>query len=129
MGDWVGSRGCECFECINETPFQEELRLLKTIGWSAKYVTVSCGKDGRMLDTDAEQINRDIVESIDKGCPILSRRINNHRYSITIGYEDDGASSARKRSMERAPQRAANTGMPKPSHMQIGRRSWWIISC
>lgn len=89
-GDWVGSRGCECFGNNNETPFQEELRLLKTIGWSAKYVIVSRDNDGRMLNTDEEQIKRDFVESIDKGYPILSRRTNNHRYSIIIGYEDDG---------------------------------------
>lgn len=89
-GDWVGSRGCECFGNNNETPFEEELRLLKTIGWSAKYVIVSRDKDGKMLNTDEEQLKRDFVESIDKGYPILSRRTNNHRYSIIIGYEDDG---------------------------------------
>jgi AraC-like DNA-binding protein len=89
-GDWVRSRGCECFGNINETPFQEELRLLKTIGWSAKYVVVSRDKDGTMLNTDEEQIKRDFVESIDKGFPILLKRINTGTYSITIGYEDDG---------------------------------------
>ena len=88
--NWIRSRGCECFGCINETPFQEELRLLKTIGWAAKYVVVSRDKDGTMLNTDTAQIKRDFVESIDKGYPILSRRTNNHRYSIIIGYEDDG---------------------------------------
>lgn len=88
--NWVGSRGCECFGNNNETPFEEELRLLKTIGWSAKYVIVSRDKDGKMLNTDGEQIKLDFVESIDKGYPILSRRTNNHRYSIIIGYEDDG---------------------------------------
>jgi len=88
--NWIKSRGCECFGCINETPFQEELRLLKTIGWSAKYVRVSRDTDGKMLNTDEEQIKRDFVESIDKGYPILSRRTNNHRYSIIIGYEGDG---------------------------------------
>ena len=89
-GNWVGSRGCECFGNNNETPFEEELRLLKTIGWSAKYVIVSRDKDGKMLNTDEEQIKRDFVESIDKSYPILLRRTNNHRYSIIIGYEDDG---------------------------------------
>ena len=89
-GNWVGSRGCECFGCINETPFQEELRLLKIIGWSAKYVHVSRDKDGKMLNTDEEQIKCDFIESIDKGYPILSRRTNSHRYSIIVGYEDDG---------------------------------------
>ena len=88
--DWIGSRGCECFGNNNETPFQEELRLLKTIGWSAKYVIVNRDEDGTMLNTDEEQIKRDFIESIDKGYPILSRRTTSHRYSIIIGYEDDG---------------------------------------
>ena len=90
-GDWVGSRGCECFGNNNETPFEEELRLLKTIGWSAKYVIVSRDKDGKMLNADGEQIKRDFVESIDKGYPILSRlKTRQHKQSIIIGYEDDG---------------------------------------
>ena len=88
--NWRASRGCECFGNNGETPFQEELRLLKTIGWSAKYVQVSRDLDGKMLNTDEEQIKRDFVESIDKGYPILSRRTNNHRYNIIIGYEDEG---------------------------------------
>ena len=89
-GNWRGSRGCECFGNNNETPFQEELRLLKTIGWSAKYIQVSRDTDGKMLNADDEQIKRDFVESIDRGYPILSRRTNNHRYNIIIGYEDEG---------------------------------------
>jgi len=88
--NWVESRGCECFGNNNETLFEEELRLLKIIGWSAKYVIVNRDKDGQMLNTNEEQIKRDFVESIDKGYPILTRRTNNHRYSIIIGYEDDG---------------------------------------
>ena len=98
--NWVGSRGCECFGNSNETPFEEELRLLKTIGWSAKYVIVSRDKDGKMLNTDEEQIKRDFVESIDKGYPILSRRMNNHRYNIVIGYEDDGRKIVRKEAVD-----------------------------
>ncbi len=43
-----------------------------------------------MLNIDQEQIKRDFVESIDKGYPILLRRTDNHRYSIMIGYEDNG---------------------------------------
>ncbi|MCL2057712.1 MAG: hypothetical protein FWH01_01450 [Oscillospiraceae bacterium] len=89
-GDWVGSRGCECFGNNNETPFEEELRLIKTIGWSAKYIVVNRDKDGNMMNTDGEAIKRDITESIDKGYPVLSRRASNHRYNIIIGYEDDG---------------------------------------
>lgn len=89
-GDWVGSRGCECFGNNNETPFQEELRLLETMGWSAKYVEVIRDDGGKMLNVDREQIKRDFVESIDKGFPVLLRRTDNHRYSIIIGYECDG---------------------------------------
>lgn len=98
--NWVGSRGCECFGNNNEAPFEEELRLLKTIGWSAKYVIVSRDKDGNMLNTDGEQIKRDFVESIDKGYPILSRYINNHRYSIIIGYEDNGIRIVTKKAVD-----------------------------
>ena len=102
--DWIGSRGCECFGCINETPFQEELRLLKTIGWSAKYVVVDRDKDGTMLNTDAEQIKRDFVESIDKGYPILSRlKTHQHKQSIIIGYEDDGGKIVCKAAIEGNP--------------------------
>ena len=89
-GNWIGSRGCECFGNSNETPFEEELRLLKIMGWSAKYIIVNRDKDGKMLNADEEQIKRDFVESIDKGYPILSRHTNNHRYNIIIGYENDG---------------------------------------
>jgi hypothetical protein len=46
-GNWLGSRGCECFGSNNETPFEEELRLLKTIGWSAKAVVVCRDEDGK----------------------------------------------------------------------------------
>ena len=89
-GDWRASRGCECFGNTGETPFEEELRLLKAIGWSAKYVQVNRDTDGKIMNTDDEQIKRDFVASIDKGYPILSRRTDNHRYNITIGYEDSG---------------------------------------
>ena len=103
-GNWVGSRGCECFGNNNETPFQEELRLLKTIGWSAKYVIVSRDEDGRMLNADEEQIKRDVVESIDKGYPILSRlRTRQHKQSIIIGYEDDGEKIVCKAGIEGEP--------------------------
>lgn len=89
-GNWVGSRGCECFGNNNETPFEEELRLLKTLGWAAKYVFITRDNDGKMMNTDETQIKRDFLESIDNGYPILTRRTNNHRYSIVIGYEDNG---------------------------------------
>lgn len=103
-GNWIGSRGCECFGCINETPFQEELRLLKTIGWSAKYVVVNRDKDGTMLNTEGEQIKRDFVESINKGYPILSRlKTRQHKQSIIIGYEDDGDKIVCKAAIEGDP--------------------------
>lgn len=89
-GDWLGSRGCECFGNNNETPFHEELRLLKTIGWSAVYVIVKRDNNGKVLNIDKEQIKHDFTESIGKGYPILSKRTDNHRYNIIIGYEDDG---------------------------------------
>lgn len=99
-GDWTGSRGCECFGNNNETPFEEESRLLKTIGWSAKYVVVDRDKDGAVLNVDGEQIKRDFVESIDKGYPVLSRYINNRRYSIIIGYEDGGVRIVTKKAVD-----------------------------
>ncbi len=99
-GDWVRSRGCECFGCINETPFQEELRLLRIMGWSAKYVHVSRGENGKMLNTDGVQIRCDIVESIDKGYPILSRRTTNRRYCIIMGYGDDGDTIVSKEAVD-----------------------------
>ena len=89
-GGWVQSRGQECFGNNGETIFEEELRFLKIMGWSAKYVVVNRDKDGTMLNTDGEQIKRDFVESIDKGYPILLRRVKNNRYSFCIGYENDG---------------------------------------
>lgn len=99
-GDWVGSRGCECFGNNGETPFEEELQLLKTLGWSARYVVVSRDKDGQMLNTDKDLIKHDFVQSIDKGYPVLSRRTNNHRYHIIIGYEDDGDSIVCKEAVD-----------------------------
>lgn len=99
-GNWLGSRGCECFGSNNETPFEEELRLLKTIGWSAKAVVVCRDEDGKMLGTDEEQIKRDFVESIDKGYPVLSRRLSSHRYNIVIGHEDGGRKIFRKEAIE-----------------------------
>ena len=59
--DWVNSRGCECLGSDNETPFEAEVRLLKAIGWAAKYITVHRDKDGSPLNTDNEQIRQDFV--------------------------------------------------------------------
>jgi hypothetical protein len=111
-GDWRASRGCECFGNTGETPFEEELRLLKAIGWSAKYVQVNRDTDGKILNTDDEQIKRDFVASIDKGYPILSRRTNNRRYSIIIGYEDNGGKIVCKEAVdEKDGHRVADTFM------------------
>lgn len=88
--DWVGSRGCECFGNNNETPFQEELRLLKILGWEAEYGIVRRDNEGNIPAADKEKIKCDIIESIDKGYPVLSRRTDNHRYNIIIGYEENG---------------------------------------
>ena len=100
--DWVGSRGCECFGADSETPFEEELRLLKTMGWSATFTIVTRDAGGAMLNTDEEQIKRDFTESIDKGYPILSRFTTNHRYNLIIGYEDGGGKIICKEAVDEA---------------------------
>ena len=89
-GDWVGSRGCECFGNTGVTPFEEELRFLKTMGWSAKHLSIPRGADGKTQNIAREQIRRDFAWSIDKGYPILTRHAESHRYAIAIGYEDGG---------------------------------------
>ena len=68
--------------------------------------------DGKILNTDDEQIKRDFVASIDKGYPILSRRTNNRRYSIIIGYEDNGGKIVCKEAVdEKNGHRVADTFM------------------
>lgn len=91
-GNWLASRGCECFGNNNETPFEAELRLLNTLGWSAAHATVRRDKTGGIAPLELARITADIVASIDRGHPVLSRRLDNHRYNIIIGYEDDGGS-------------------------------------
>lgn len=76
--------------------------------------------NGKMLNTDEEQIKRDFVESIDKGYPILLRRTNSHRYSIIIGYEDNGDIIVCKEAVDgegESDQRDAETFV----HRKIGR--------
>ena len=68
-GKWV--HGNEAVDSINETPFEADVRLLKAIGWAAKYITVHRDKDGSPLNTDNEQIRQDFVATIDKGYPVL----------------------------------------------------------
>ena len=87
-GKWV--HGNEAMDSINETPFEAEVRLLKAIGWAAKYITVHRDKDNSPLNTDNEQIRQDFVAAIDKGYPVLYMDIETHRYNIVIGYEDNG---------------------------------------
>jgi len=88
-GDWM-QQGNEAIGSINETPFEAEVRLLKAIGWVAKYITVHRDKDGSPLNTDNEQIRQDFVAAIDKGYPVLYFNTETYMYNIVIGYEDNG---------------------------------------
>ena len=87
-GSW--SRGCECLGSIDETPYEDIIRLLKTFGWEAKCVKVLRDNRGKPICTDNEQINHDFVDSIDKGFPLMSLSTNNHRFNAVIGYESNG---------------------------------------
>lgn len=89
-GEWVF--GNELTDSINETPFETERRVLSTLGWKAKYITVERGKDGSFLNTDILQIRRDFVSAIDRGFPVLVSHINHADYNLNVyfGYEDDG---------------------------------------
>ncbi|MDR2570532.1 MAG: AraC family transcriptional regulator [Oscillospiraceae bacterium] len=88
-GSW--SRGCECLGSIDETPYEDILRLLKTFGWEAKCVKVLRDNQGKPINTDNEQIRNDFVSTIDKGFPIISLGTKNHRYNAVIGYENGGS--------------------------------------
>lgn len=87
-GSW--SRGCECLGSIDETPYEDIVRLLKTFGWEAKCVQVLRDIQGKPLNTDREQIRKDFVDSIDKGLPIMSLGTKNHRFNAVVGYENHG---------------------------------------
>lgn len=89
-GIWVF--GNEATQSINETPFETENRVLSAIGWQAKYITVHRSKDGKYMNTDATQIRRDFVSSIDKGFPVLVRYIEHADCDLNVffGYENDG---------------------------------------
>lgn len=87
-GSW--SRGCECLGSIDETPYEDIVRLLKTFGWEAKCIKVLRDSQGKPLNTDNEQIKKDLVDSIDKGFPIMSLGKKNCRFNAVIGYENCG---------------------------------------
>ena len=87
-GSW--SRGCECLGSIDETPYEDIVRLLKTFGWEAKCIKVLRDGDGKPLNTDNEQIKNDFVDSIDRGFPVMSLSSKNHRFNVVIGYENGG---------------------------------------
>ena len=84
-GNWNEAMGS-----INETPFEAEVRLLKAIGWAAKFITVHRDKDGNPLNTDNEQIKQDFVAAINKGYPVFYLNQKSQMYNIVIGYEDNG---------------------------------------
>ncbi|MCL2409274.1 MAG: AraC family transcriptional regulator [Oscillospiraceae bacterium] len=88
-GSW--SRGCECLGSIDETPYEDIVRLLKTFGWEVKCIKVLRDNQGKPLNTDNEQIKKDFVDSIDKGFPIMSLGTKNYRFNAVIGYENGGS--------------------------------------
>lgn len=88
--DGAWEAGYEDMDSMDETPFESQIRLLKSLGWEAKYVTILRDDDGRPLNVDNEQIRRDFIEAIDQGYPILARNIKHHKYNIIVGYDDDG---------------------------------------
>ncbi|MGJ4851544.1 helix-turn-helix transcriptional regulator [Bacillota bacterium Meth-B3] len=87
-GAW--RHGYEVMDSIDQTPFESSIRLFKTFGWDARYISILRDGDGKPLNTDHEQIRRDFVESIDKGYPVVCR-MNSHRQNVVIGYENDGS--------------------------------------
>ncbi|MCL2405796.1 MAG: helix-turn-helix transcriptional regulator, partial [Defluviitaleaceae bacterium] len=95
---WAG--GNEVMDSINETPFEAEIHLLKTIGWDAKYITVHRDKDGNPLNMDNEQIRRDFVAAIDYGYPVLFQGVHKRRLNMIIGYENDGCKIIGKQAVE-----------------------------
>ena len=87
-GSW--SRGCECLGSIDETPYEDIIRVLKTFGWEAKCIKVLRDSQGKPLNTDNGQIRNDFVDSIDKGFPVMSLGTKNHRFNAVVGYENGG---------------------------------------
>ena len=99
-GSW--SRGCECLGSIDETPYEDIVRLLKTFGWEAKCIRVLRDKQGKPLNTDNEQIKKDFIDSIDRGFPIMSLSTKNHRFNAVIGYENGGSTIVCKEGIDGA---------------------------
>jgi len=89
-GAWVF--GNEVTDSINENPFDTQSRVLKAIGWKAKYITVHRDPDGNFMNTDPPQIRQDFVSAIDKGFPVIIRYIEHGDCDLNVffGYEDDG---------------------------------------
>lgn len=89
-GAWVF--GNETTESINETPFENQNRVLSAIGWNAKYITVQRGMDGSFMNTDTARIRQDFISSIDRGFPVLIRYIEHADCDLNVffGYEDNG---------------------------------------
>ncbi|MCL2545740.1 MAG: AraC family transcriptional regulator [Oscillospiraceae bacterium] len=96
----VWTRGNESMNSINEAPYEAEVRLLKAIGWAAKFIIIHRDKDGNLLNMDNEQIRQDFVAAIDKGYPVLYLAAGTHRYNIVIGYEDSGRKIICKEAVE-----------------------------
>ena len=92
--------GNEAMNSINEMPYEAEVRLLKAIGWTAKFIIIHRDKDGNPLNMDSEQIRRDFVSAIDRGYPVLYLAAGTHRYNIVIGYEDVGRKIICKEAVE-----------------------------
>ncbi|MCL2407196.1 MAG: AraC family transcriptional regulator [Defluviitaleaceae bacterium] len=88
-GNW--SRGCECLGSIDETPYEDIVRLLKTFGWESRCMKVLRDNFGKPLNMDNEQIRKDFVDSINRGFPIMSLTTENHRFNAVIGYENNGS--------------------------------------
>jgi len=97
-GAWVF--GNELMDSIDKTPFETTIRLLKLMGWDAKYISILRDTDGSPLNTDSEQIRRDFIDAIDRGFPILARNVGNHKYNIVIGYENEGHNIISKDAVE-----------------------------
>lgn len=91
-GKWVF--GNENFENCNETPFENQTRLLNDIGWKAKIISLLRNESGDLLNAGEKQIRQDFVDSINEGIPVLAQGITDdgckHEYDVFFGYEDDG---------------------------------------
>jgi len=87
-GAW--EHGCEDMESIDTTPFESKIRLMKAMGWEAKYVEILRDKDGKPLNYDNEQIRQDFIDAIDRGYPVLARNKDHYKYNIIFGYDDNG---------------------------------------